>query len=313
MSVAEQGRPSPRLLWLAVFGLFAIWSNSFIANEYLLSAPDRRFDWLGLTVARYLLAAAVCWIYCLGWRRRETAAILRRHPWRLLACATLAVPGYNFCLAYGQQQGMPAPVASVTTTLAPLFMMVLAALCLGERPPPALWLGLAVSGAGMAVIGSAGRDASGVPYSLAVAIAACAPLCWSVYSVLSKPIASRVSPLVWTYLSVGLGGLMVAPLAWGRAGTQWAALDGAGWAALLYLAWPCTVVGYAVWTGLLRHLPATVVGLTVFLNPPLATLSKAVLAHAFPATFAFIVGGRDWLGGAIVLAGLALTRRAGAR
>lgn len=308
-------RPPSWLLALAALGLFVVWSNSFVANEYLLSGAERRFDWLGLTVARYLLAAAVCWIYCLGFRRRETLAALRRHFWRLLTCGALAVPFYNFCLAYGQQQGMPAPVASVTTTLAPLFIMVLATLFLGERPPAALWIGLATSALGMLMIGSAGRGGDAVAYSWAVAIAAGAPLSWSIFSVLSKPVTGRVSPLLWSYLSVGLGGLMVLPLAWGRAGGQWKDLDGPGWLALGYLAWPCTVFGYAIWTWLLRYLPATVVGLTVFLNPPLATLSKALLSRALPETFVFAVSGREWVGGAVVLMGLAigLGRRMGAR
>lgn len=298
--------PANWALATTVVGLFLIWSNSFAANEYLLAGSARRFDWQGLTVARYVLAAAVCWLYCLGWRRRETLALLRRYPWRLLVCGALAVPSYNFCLAWGQQQGMPASLASVTTTLAPLFIMVLATIFLSERPPAALWLGLVVAGLGMAVIGSADRAAPAGSYSWAVAISAGAPLSWALFSVISKPMTDRVSPLLWTYLSVALGGLMVAPLTLGPAGRQWAELDGAGWVALGYLALPCTVVGYAIWTGLLRHLPATVVGLTVFLNPPLATVSKAALARLLPETFVFAISPREWLGAAIVLTGLSV-------
>jgi len=300
---------------MGVLGLYLIWSNSFIANEYLLSGPVQRFDWLGLTVGRYVLAAAVCWGYCLGWRRGESLALLRRYPLRLLTCGALVVPAYNFCLAYGQQQGMPAPVASVVTTLAPLFIMVLATLFLRERTPLVLWIGLATSAVGMWVIGTAARGGGLGGYSWAVAIAAGAPMSWSLYSVISKPMAGRVSPLLWTYLSVGLGGLLVLPLAWGRAGEQWTDLDATGWLALGYLALPCTVLGYALWTGLLRHLPATIVGLTVFLNPPLATVSKALLSRLLPETFVFAVSAREWVGGAIVLAGLAvgLSRRLGVR
>lgn len=314
MSPGDRGpKPPGWLLAAAALGLFVVWSNSFVANEYLLTGSVRRFDWLGLTVGRSLMAAALCWAYCLGWRRRETLELLRAYPLRLASCAALALPLYNFCLSYGQQQGMPAPVASVVTTLAPLFIMVLATVFLGERPPAALWIGLVVAAVGMWVIGGAERDGATGGYSWAVVIAAGAPLCWSTYSVISKPMTDRVSALLWTYLSVALGGLMVLPLAFGRAGHQIASLDGPGWTALAYLAWPCTVIGFAVWTGLLRYLPATVVGLTVFLNPPLATLSKALLSNAWPETFVFAVTAREWVGGAVVLSGLAigLSRRLG--
>ncbi len=43
-----------------------------------------------------------------------------------------------------------------------------------------------------------------------------------------------------------------------------------------------------------------------FLNTPLTTISKVVLAAAFPAAFAFRVVPLEWLGGAIVLLGMAV-------
>ena len=89
------------------------------------------------------------------------------------------------------------------------------------------------------------------------------------------------------------------------------ALDGSGWVALLYLAIPCVVFGFATWVWLLRRLPATTVGFTVFLNPPLTTISKWLLALALPAVFTFTVLPREWLGGLVTLIGMgiALFRR----
>lgn len=316
MSRAEQPRTAaPRaLLAFAALLLFGIWSNSFVAIEYLVAGPQPAFDWLSLTVARFLPAAALCLVYCLVRRRRESLLALRFHGPRLVACGALAVPLYNFALGFGQQQGVPAPVASLTTTLAPLFIMLLAGLFLDERPTVESVIGLAVAAGGMWLITTA-RGGEGAPYSWAVLITAGAPLSWACYSVLSKPVAGSVSPVVWSYLATGIGGLLVAPWLPGRVWRQWAELDAAGWLALEYLTLPCTVLGFALWTWLLRHLPASSVGLTVFLNPPLTTLSKAVLARLAPASFTFSIGGREWLGGAVVLAGLAigLSRRLAAR
>ena len=87
---------------------------------------------------------------------------------------------------------------------------------------------------------------------------------------------------------------------------QWSGLDLAGWGALLYLSLPCTVLGFALWTWLLRHLPASTVGFTVFLNPPLTTASKFLLATFLPATFFFTVRPGEWFGGALTLIGMAL-------
>lgn len=292
----------------AALGLFLVWSNSFVAIGYLLGSEGApaRFDWLGLTAGRFLPSAAVAGAYCLLFRRRESVALVRSEWRRLVPSAAMAVPAYNLSLYYGQQRGVPAPVASLTTALLPLFVMVLAALFLGERLTRPRVIGFAVAVCGMALIAFAKRDGTGAAYPLLVLVTAGSPLAWSVFSVLAKPLAGRASPLVWTYLVVATGGVMVLPLLPLGAWEQIAALDGPGWFALGYLVLPCTVGGFAVWTWLLRRLPATSVGFTVFLNPPLTALSKLALAALFPATFVFAIGAQEWLGGLLALAGLGI-------
>jgi drug/metabolite transporter (DMT)-like permease len=298
----------------ATLGLFVVWSNSFVAIGYLLGSEGApaRFDWLGLTAGRFLPSAAIAGADWRLVRRRETLELARTEWRRLLGCAVAAVPAYSFALYYAQQEGVPAPVASLTTALMPLFVMLLAALFLGEALTRPRVIGFAVATAGMALIALA-RPSSGAgageAYPLLVALTAGAPLSWSVYSVLSKPLAGRASPLVWTYLVIATGGVMIVPLLFLGAGEQIAALDAPGWLALGYLVLPCTIAGFAAWTCLLRRLPATTVGFTVFLNPPLTALSKLALAALFPATFVFAIGPREWLGGLLALTGLAIAVR----
>lgn len=306
-------------LILATLGLFAVWSNSFVAMSFLLGseAGARRLDWVSLTAARFLPAAAICGLWCAIARRRDAVAVLRAHPVRLVACGAMMVPGYNFALYYGQQHGVPAPVASLTTALVPLFVMLLAVPILGETIGREKSLGFAVSFAGMLLVATARGNDGGTVYPALVATVAIAPLCWSVYSVISKPIAGRIDPVLWTYLGTAVGGAMILPLlALPGVRDQWRALDAAGHLAVAYLVLPCTVLGFAVWTWLLRHLPASSVGFTVFLNPPMTLASKFLLATAFPATFLFTVRTGEWIGGVVTLAGLAIAldpRRRGRR
>ena len=302
-------RTAPRWLLLsAALGLFAIWSNSFIAIGYLLGSDrtEAQFTWVGLTVARFLLIAPVCAAYCFTRRRRESLRILRSHPSRLLASSLLAVPAYNLTLYYGQEHGIPAPIASLTTALLPLFVLVLARIFLHERLTRRHLLGFGVSVAGMCIVASAGKGTLEHAYALLVVITALAPLSWSLYTVLARPLAGRVDFLVWTYLSITVGSVFLMPLLPGAAWDEWSTLTAPGWIALIYLSVPCTVLGFAVWTWLLKHLPASTVGLTVFLNPPLTTVSKLVLGALAPAVFVFTVTGRDVLGGVLALIGLAI-------
>jgi len=293
---------------VAALGLFGVWSNSFIAIGYLLGGDGAapRFDWVGLTVARFVPAALLCSTYCFVFRPTESWSVLREHFPRLLLCGFFVVPGYNLALNYGQQHGVSAPVASLTTTLVPLFVMTLAAIFLGERLTARRVGGFVVAAAGMALIGLARPASGGSAYPLLVAITALAPLSWSIYSVASKPMTGRVSPVVWTYLATSLGTVLVLPFLPGRVWRQWTELDATGWLALLYLSIPCTVLAFVVWTWLLRHLPASSVGFTVFLNPPLTTISKALFATLMPATFFFSIQRQEWIGGGLTLLGMTI-------
>lgn len=289
-------------------GLFLIWSNSFVAMSYVLGGEQapQQLDWVGLTVARFLPVGPVCALYCFVWRRAETLATVRQHWRRLLVCGFVAVPSYNFALYFAQQHGVPAPVASLTTTLVPLFVMLLAALFLGERLTSRRLLGFGIAATGMLLVSLAKNGERDRAYPLLVALAGIAPLSWSIYSVLSKPVTARVPPIVWTYLATATGTLLVLPFLPGPVWRQCAALDDAGWFAVLYLSFPCTVLGFVVWTWLLKHLPASTVGFTVFMNPPLTAASKQVLALLFPATFVFTIGPLEWVGGVVALTGMAV-------
>ena len=245
--------------------LFAVWSNSFVAVSYLLGTEevDAQFNWVSLTVARFVVAGPLCALFCLLVQPRESARLLRLHWRRLLICGFLAVPVYNFGLYFAQQHGVTPPIASLTTTLVPLLVMVLSVLFLGERLTGRRVVGLLVAAAGMSVVATARGDVE-LGYPILLAIATLAPLSWSIYTVASKPVVGKVSPVLWTYLTTAVGSVMVLPWLPGRTWKDLGALSSGGWVALLYLAVPCAVIGFAVWTWLLRHLPATAVGFTVF-------------------------------------------------
>ena len=297
---------------VAAFGLFVIWSNSFIAASYLLGSEARpqQLDWISLSVLRFVPIAPLCLFYCLVFRRQETLQIVRMYPVRLISAGLLGAPGYNLALYYGQQHGVPPSVASLTTALLPLFVMLLAAAVLGERMTARRVTAFLIAATGLVIIAlSKGDPRAVVGYGLVLAVTALAPFSWSLYSIISKPVMGLRSPLVWTYMGIVIGSIpLYALLPW-YGGPQILELGIDGWLAVLYLSVLCTLIGYAVWTWLLRHLPASTVGFTVFFNPPLTTASKLVLSLALPTVFIFQLDPLEWLGGGLALLGLALAVR----
>lgn len=301
----QQTHPSNRRLGLVALALFGVWSNSFIAMSFLLGTERvaARLDWRGLTTGRFAPVTLIAACYAFGWHRAAAVATLRAHFGRLVLCGLLSVPLYSVALYWGMAQGVPAPIASLTTSVSPLFLLILGALVLGERLTARSVAGFVTSCAGLALIAGA-REGSGVASWLPVIVAACAPAAWAVQTTLSKPLSDRIPPLLWTALYLVVGGIpLLIALPW-VGGDQLLALDLPGWGALLYLSIACTVGGFAAWAWLLRYLPASTTGLTVFLNPPLTFGSKALLAIAFPATFVFRTSWIEALGSVVVLAGL---------
>jgi len=294
------------ILAAGVFVLFFFWSQSFVAIETLLAPRDRapRFDWLSLTAARFAIAAALCAAYLAVFRRAEAAAAIRAHWRRLVLAGLFCVPGYNLALYWGQQHEVAAPVASLLTALAPLFVMLLSALFLAERITARRGLGFLVAIAGVVLVARSGTGHRGEAYPLLVAVTALGPLSWSIYTVITKPVTGRVPPLVWTYLAVVFG--TVPTLLWlpWRGAPEIAALDGVGWLCLLHLVVLCTVLGFALWVWLLSRMAATSVGFTIFLNPPMTTMQKLLLAGLFPAAFAFTVTTGEIAGGVVMLIGV---------
>ncbi|MEJ2086452.1 MAG: DMT family transporter, partial [Acidobacteriota bacterium] len=304
-------RPKATYL-ICAFGLFLLWSNSVIAASYLLGTESvaARFDWVSLSVARFAPIVPICLVYCCTRGRRDSLRLLRTHPIRLLTCSLLAVPSYNLALYYGQQHGVPPPIASLTTALVPLFVMILAAIFLGESLTLRKTVAFCLACFGLVLIAlSKGDPGEIAQYGLTLAITALAPLSWSIYSILSKPVFGAASPLVWTYLCIVVGSLPLLVVFPFRGGPEMSMLSAPGWFALLYLSILCTVVGYGIWTWLLRHLPASTLSFTVFFNPPLTTINKVALAALFPSVFVIQPSLLEWVGGLLALTGLAIALR----
>jgi O-acetylserine/cysteine efflux transporter len=300
--------PPPLLLGLVTLLLFSVWGNSFIAIDELLGTGPGRggvLDWWELMVARYGVVALCMAAYLAACRGGETVRLLARSWPRLLLLGLLTVPAYGFCLFFAQEKGVPPAIASLSTAAVPLFLMVLGGVFLHERIGPAKILGFVVATAGMVMIAvSKDLGPRSFAYPVLVVIALGAPLSWALYSVIVKPMLRQDPPLLVMFVCVTLVGL---PLLLGLDARLWAKLRGVGspafgwreWLLLLYLIGPCTLFGFPVWNWLVKHLPASTVGFTVFLNPPLTFAFSFLLQGSVPVAL-------EAAGAAVVLLGVAV-------
>ena len=199
--------------------------------------------------------------------------------------------------------GMPTGLASLVLQAQAFFTLVFAALFLGERWRATQLAGLALAGAGLALIGSShGQVMPLLGFALTLGAAAS----WAGGNIVSRAV-SRHGPInqlafvVWSSLVPVLPFLVLSVWFEGLPAMAEAlrGLNTTSVAAVAYLAWAATLLGYGVWTWLLSRHPANRVS-PFSLLVPLVGLSTGWLVFGEtlrPVHFA---------GGALLMSGLLL-------
>jgi len=249
---------------LVLVGTLVVWSFSFLAAARLRQDLGL-VDALG---ARFLPVLAGAGLLLAGRRPLR----LPRAAWlRIAAMGLLGVPVYNLAFLYGLKT-VPTGTASLIIATNPVFTVVLARLFLREAFGLRRLAGLGIALAGVFVVIRYGTDKPvDWPYLTSALVLTLAPLAWAGYTVIGRGLPADADAFDTTYALLFVGSLPLLVLATPALGRLLLARPGALGAAL-YLAVPCTLVGYAAWIWALKRLPAGEVAAFVFLNPPLANL-----------------------------------------
>ncbi|HEY7039582.1 MAG TPA: EamA family transporter [Methylomirabilota bacterium] len=275
----------PRHLALAI-GVVVIWGLAFVATRVALDD----FSPPLLTALRFLIAAL-------------PAALLPRPrvgARDLVLVGTFLFTGQFLFQFFGIAAGTPPGLASVVVQTQALFTILFSALALHERPSSRQWTGGALALAGLALVAvTVGGDLTVAGLGLCAASA----VSWGVGNVLVKrlPSADLLGSMVWMSLVPPLPALVVAVWLDGLDGIGRAILAASwrGLGSVLYLGLVATIVGYAIWSRLLRRYPAATVA-------PFALLVPFVAAGGSSIAFGERFGPLRLAGMALVLLGLAV-------
>jgi O-acetylserine/cysteine efflux transporter len=161
--------------------------------------------------------------------------------------------------------GMSAALASVLLQTQVFFTALYGYALLGEKPGRPLLAGLFLAALGLVCFGMnyAGSAASSETTPLGFALVLGGAAMWAASNIVVRR-AQQTSPgfdplafLVWSctapIVPFVLLSLAFDPVA---ARWQWTAMPWNGWAAVAYLGWMATLVGYGLWTTLLKRHPA---------------------------------------------------------
>ncbi|MFI5362700.1 MAG: DMT family transporter [Elusimicrobiota bacterium] len=271
----------------------AIGGSSFPFNALML----RGFSPIDAIVVRMGLSSILFLPFL--WRGRRRLAALSRRDWGLLAA--VGSFGYALPLALGNygQKLSTSSSAAIFIGMEPVSIVALSCLFLGERLTGLKAAAVAAGIAGTALIAFQGRPHFGavsgrLAGDLLLAATGC---CWSLYTVIGKPLLSRVEAMDFTAVTNALcfvgvaawAGPNLSPGIWRGAGT-------AAWLSIFYLAAVVSFLGAVVWNVALKRVEASRQANFIFLQPLVGVALGAGLMGD-PLTRWTAAGGALILGG----------------
>jgi drug/metabolite transporter (DMT)-like permease len=242
------------------------------------------------------------------------AAHRLRVPWRSLPqLAVLGVVGAALIqwLYFVAIDRVPVGIAILLEFTGPVLVAVWARVVLREDVRPAVWLALALSLGGLALVAQVWQDARLDAVGLAAGAGAAA--CLATFLLLGRHTGGAHDPVAvtfWVFAWAAAFWLVVEPV-WridgarlSRSAPLLGQLDGVStpvWVPVVCLIVLGTLVPYALDLAALRHLPAATVGGVGMLEPVVATATAwAWLGQS--------LGPAQILGGGVVLAGVGLAQ-----
>ncbi len=224
--------------------------------------------------------------------------------WGLLLVAALGgFVGFPVLFTIGVRH-TSASHAALIIAVSPLFTGLIGA-AVERRPPRAAWrFGAALAFVGEVALIGFPSDFGGPDVTLAGDLLV---LTGSVGAaagyVAGARLSERLTTWATTFWGIGLGGLLLLPVAAGvLEPAAWAGAGALGWAAVAYLALFSTILAYVCWYWALRRGGIARIGATQFVQPVIA-LAFAVMVLGEPLTPLLAVSA------AIIVVGVAIAQR----
>ncbi|MEJ3657041.1 DMT family transporter [Actinomycetes bacterium KLBMP 9759] len=247
------------------------WGLATTATKFALGG----FGPMTMLVVKLAAATAVLWVVLLVRGFRPTHGTLRFALLGLLEPA-LAYGGLTLGLTV-----TTAANASLLGVTESIFVLVLAAIFLGERIGARGALGLLLAVAGVLALGGTDLLGAGLGFNVGDLVVVAGSVAAAVYVTLAAKIAPTVDPLTMTAHQFTYATLFVAPLG------AWSWLTGREpfptavaprfWLAAIFVGGVCFALSYLLYNSAIRHVPAGMAGLILNMVPVIGVLSAVVL------------------------------------
>lgn len=270
------GRPKESAAYAALATAAVVWGGSVVAQKVALGA----FSAVEVSVFRGIGALGI--LVPLWWwqERTHTSTRLVLRELGVLTALGLAVLGNHLLVLYGLQY-IGAGAAGVIIGASPAITAFLSSLILRDVPFRRVWVGCAVSFMGVAFVSGGWATADGGAHPiLGGGLVLLALTSWAFYTIGSRRIMERLSPLTVNWTTLFISVLFQIPLLWTAPKVLEAgigSIPSSGWAALVYVIVFATAVGQQAWLYGVSGIGPSRAGVFINLIPVSALLLSFVI------------------------------------
>lgn len=274
------------------------WGGSIVAQKLALGS----FSAVEASVLRDVGGLAI--LMTTWWLQEGTLGKLTGADLRALGLLGLGVLGNHLLILIGLKY-VSGAVAGVIIGSSPVVTALLSAMLIQDVPLRAVWAGGLLSFAGVGLVSVAGFQAVGEQPLLGGLLVFLGVASWALYSIGSRTMMERVSPLTVNWTTLLVATVLQIPLLWMDrkmldAGV--ASVNAADWLALGYLVVFATAVAQQAWLFGVKGIGPSRASVVGNLTPVAAVgLSALVLKES--------VGMIEVLGIGLILAGVWLVNR----
>ena len=234
---------------LLLVAMSFIWGVNFSAVKGALAD----FSPLSFNAIRFGTASLI--LLSLLWLRERSLSVRRKDVGRFVMLALIGNTVYQLFFINGIALTTATNSALILATT-PIFIILFGALLRVERINSRVVQGVVLSFTGviMIILGS-GRPLTITDQSLIGDLLIVAnPICWSIYTVLSKPMLKGYSPLKLTTVTMAIGTVPLVLVSIPSLSTEnWASVSTNAWLSLAFSACFAIAIGYVLWyTGVSR-------------------------------------------------------------
>jgi drug/metabolite transporter (DMT)-like permease len=209
----------------------------------------------------------------------ESLKVERKIFWKLVVLGLIGNTAYQMLFIHGIDW-TTASNSAIIIAITPVFIALLSSLLKHERVHPAAWAGILFSFLGFYLVISS-RTGPFVLSSLGVRgdlLIFGGNICWAVYTVFSKPLLERMSPLKLTALTMVFGTIFFLPFSLKDiVHIPYRIVTLKAWSSLFYSGLFALVICYVIWYASVRRVGNTKTAIYDYLIP----VFTAVFAHFF--------------------------------